>query len=50
MNFFKTLFKFALPYRTPLLITVFSMVLLVGVQLFAPWFIRALIAAVRTGE
>lgn len=26
------------------------MVLLVGVQLFAPWFIRALIAAVRSGE
>ena len=50
MNFFKTLLKFALPYRTPLLITVLSMVLLVGVQLFAPWFIRALIAAVRTGE
>ena len=50
MNFFKTLFKFALPYRTPLLITVFSMVFLVGVQLLAPWFIRALIAAVRTGE
>ena len=50
MSFSRTLFRFALPYRTPLLITVFSMVLLVGVQLFAPWFIRALIAAVRTGE
>lgn len=50
MSFTRTLFHFALPYRTPLLITVFSMVLLVGVQLFAPWFIRALIAAVRTGE
>ena len=50
MSFSRTFFRFALPYRTPLLITVFSMVLLVGVQLFAPWFIRALIAAVRTGE
>ena len=50
MDFFKTLFKFTLPYRTPLLATVFSMVLLVGVQLFAPWFIRELIATVRTGN
>ncbi len=50
MSFSRTLFRFSLPYRRPLLITVFSMVLLVGVQLFAPWFIRALIAAVRTGE
>ncbi len=50
MSFTRTLFQFSLPYRRPLLITVFSMVLLVGVQLFAPWFIRALIAAVRTGE
>ena len=50
MSFARTLFQFSLPYRRPLLITVISMVLLVGVQLFAPWFIRALIAAVRTGE
>ena len=50
MDFFKTLFKFTLPYRTPLLATVFSMVLLVGVQLFAPWFIRELIATVRIGN
>ena len=50
MDFFKTLFKFTLPYRTPLLATVISMVLLVGVQLFAPWFIRELIATVRTGN
>ncbi len=50
MSFSRTFFQFALPYRKPLLITVFSMFLLVGVQLFAPWFIRALIAAVRTGE
>ena len=50
MDFFKTLFKFTLPYRIPLLATVFSMVLLVGVQLFAPWFIRELIATVRTGN
>ena len=50
MDFFKTLFKFTLPYRTPLLATVFSMILLVGVQLFAPWFIRELIATVRIGN
>ena len=50
MDFFKTLFRFSLPYRTPLLITVVSMVLLVGVQLFAPWFIRELIATVRRGD
>jgi len=50
MSFARTLFRFTLPYRRPLLITVVSMVLLVGVQLFAPWFIRALIAAVRSGE
>ena len=50
MDFFKTLFKFTLPYRKPLLVTVVSMILLVGVQLFAPWFIRELIATVRTGS
>ena len=50
MSFARTLFRFTLPYRRPLLITVISMVLLVGVQLFAPLFIRALIAAVRSGE
>ncbi len=50
MSFARTLFRFTLPYRRPLLIAVISMVLLVGVQLFAPWFIRALIAAVRGGE
>ncbi len=50
MEFAKTLFKFTLPYRKPLLVTVASMVLLVGVQLFAPWFIRQLIATVRTGN
>ncbi len=50
MDFFKTLFKFTLPYRKPLLVTVVSMILLVGVQLFAPWFIRELIGTVRTGS
>ena len=47
MDFLKIFFRFARPYRNPLLVTVISMILLVGVQLFAPWFIRALIAAVR---
>ena len=50
MEFAKILFRFTLPYRTPLLATVVSMVLLVGVQLFAPWFIRELIATIRTGN
>ena len=50
MEFAKTLFRFTIPYRTPLLATVVSMVLLVGVQLFAPWFIRELIATVRSGN
>ena len=50
MEFAKTLYRFTLPYRKPLLATVVSMVLLVGVQLFAPWFIRALIATIRTGN
>ncbi|MCY4081202.1 MAG: ABC transporter ATP-binding protein [Caldilineaceae bacterium] len=50
MEFAKTLFSFTLPYRKPLIATVVSMVLLVGVQLFAPWFIRELIATVRTGN
>ena len=50
MDFFKTLLRFALPYRTPLLVTTVSMILLVGVQLFAPWFIRELIMTVRLQE
>ncbi len=50
MQFVRTLFRFTLPYRKPLLTTVISMILLVGVQLFAPWFIRELIATVRTGD
>ena len=50
MQFTKTLFRFTLPYRKPLIVTIVSMVLLVGVQLFAPWFIRELIATVRKGN
>lgn len=50
MDFLKIFFRFARPYRNPLLVTVISMILLVGVQLFAPWFIRALIAAVRSQD
>ena len=50
MTLLRTFLKFALPYRFSLLAAVASMVLLVGVQLFAPWLIRSLIAAVRTGE
>jgi ATP-binding cassette subfamily B protein len=46
MKAFKLVFDFAHNYTTELLITVISMVLLVGVQLFIPWIIKSLVAAV----
>ena len=48
MQTLRAFLRFALPYRTALIITVASMTLLVGVQLFTPWIIRELIGAVRT--
>ena len=39
-------FQYARKYRLQLTITVFSMLLLVGVQLLIPWIIRELVAAV----
>lgn len=36
-------------YTRPLLVTVVSMILLVGVQLLAPWIIRSMVAAVTGG-
>ncbi len=41
------LFKYAKTYLGPLIVTVVSMILLVGVQLLAPWLIRTMIATVR---
>ncbi len=50
MKILKQFLLFARNYRGPLLITIFSMTALVGVQLLAPWIIRELIGAVRTQE
>lgn len=50
MKTLRTFLAFARPYRTALLVTIASMILLVGVQLLTPWLIRELIAAVRTQE
>ncbi|MCC6799885.1 MAG: ABC transporter ATP-binding protein [Anaerolineae bacterium] len=46
MKALRLVFHFARNYSTELLITVISMVLLVGVQLLIPWIIRSLIATV----
>jgi ATP-binding cassette subfamily B protein len=39
-------FKYATRYKGPLALTVFSMLVLVGVQLLAPWLVRTMIATV----
>lgn len=44
------LFAYAARYKRPLFLTILSMVLLVGVQLLAPWIVREMIAAVTGGE
>ncbi len=46
MKTFLFLYKYAKPYAVPLLVTVVSMVLLVGVQLLAPWIIKQMVAVV----
>jgi ATP-binding cassette subfamily B protein len=48
MKTLRAFLRFAIPYRTALIITVVSMILLVGVQLLTPWLIRELVGAVRT--
>ncbi len=48
MKAFRFLSKYARNYIWILIITALSMVLLVGIELIAPWIIRTLIAAVRT--
>jgi ATP-binding cassette subfamily B protein len=49
MKTFGFLFKYAKSYYGPLTVTVVSMILLVGVQLLAPWIIKTMIAAVQEG-
>jgi ATP-binding cassette subfamily B protein len=44
------LLKYAKRYTKPLVVTVVSMILLVGLQLVAPWIIRTMIAAVTDPE
>lgn len=46
MKAFNLVFRFARNYTTQLVVTVISMILLVGVQLLIPWVIRSLVAAV----
>jgi len=46
----RSFLPFARPYRVPLILTVLSMTLLVGVQLVAPLLIKRLIETVTAGE
>ena len=46
----KSFLTFARPYRTALVLTVLSMMLLVGVQLVAPLLIRQLIETIQNGD
>ncbi len=43
-------FKYAQDHVTPLVITVISMLLLVGVQLLAPWIIRTMVATINAPD
>ena len=47
MKTLKFLFGYARRYTKVLVVTVVSMLLLVGVQLLAPWMIRTMIALVK---
>jgi ATP-binding cassette subfamily B protein/subfamily B ATP-binding cassette protein MsbA len=48
MKTLKFLFVYARNYLTPLTVTVISMILLVGVQLLAPWIVKTLIGAITS--
>lgn len=48
MKPFQLVFQFARRYWVPLTLTVVSMILLIGVQLFIPWAVKLLIDAVST--
>ena len=43
MKPFPLVFRFARSYMRPLILTVLSMLLLIGVQLFIPWAVKQLI-------
>jgi len=45
---FQLVFSYARTYTKALIITIISMLLLVGVQLLVPWIIKILIGAVTT--
>jgi ATP-binding cassette subfamily B protein/subfamily B ATP-binding cassette protein MsbA len=47
MKTLKYILGFTRNYNTPLIITIVSMILLVGVQLLVPWIIRTLIATLK---
>jgi len=49
MRSLRLVFSYARDYIKPLVVTVVSMILLVGVQLVTPWVIRTLVAAVQAG-
>ena len=42
--------KFARRYTVPLVLTIISMILLVGAQLLIPWIVRSLINTVTSGD
>ncbi len=46
MSSLKFVFKYARKHIVPLVVTVVSMLLLVGVQLLAPWIVKTMVAAV----
>ncbi|MFN2112303.1 MAG: ABC transporter ATP-binding protein [Anaerolineales bacterium] len=48
MKSLKFIYKFVPKYRGILIVTVISMLLLVGIQLLAPWIVRTMIAAVTS--
>jgi ATP-binding cassette, subfamily B, bacterial len=50
MKTLKFLFRYAKNYVKPLVVTIASMILLVGAQLLAPWLIRTMISVVEQQE
>ena len=50
MKTLKFVFGYARNYVKPLVLTIFSMLALVGVQLLAPWIVREMVAAVNTPD
>ncbi|MDK2980519.1 MAG: ATP-binding cassette, subfamily bacterial [Chloroflexota bacterium] len=48
MKSFRFVFRFLRPYRTALVVTIVSMLLLVGVQLVGPWLVKQMVAIVSS--